>query len=82
MEFEYLGRRFILVELVDPFKNETFDIIQVMEITYNKELEMDLYTYINYFYGATFYEEEVMIRIAKTYIDVKELNKDGIRFWV
>jgi len=71
MEFEYLGRKFILVELVDPFKNETFDIIQVMEVVHNEELEMDQYKFINYFYGASMYDEEEAIELAKSYIDME-----------
>ena len=68
MEFEYLGRKFILVELVDPFKNESYDIIQVMEVIYDEELEMEKYKFINYFYGASMYDEEEAIKIAKGYI--------------
>lgn len=62
MEFEYLGRKFVLVELVNPFKNETLDIVQIMEIV--DEMK---YKFINYFYGVPSDFEDA-VEIAKEYI--------------
>lgn len=77
MEFEYLGKRFIIVELVNPINNnETLDILQVMEIVFDKELEMEKYKFINYFYGASLSENEIM-EIAIEYIDKYMEEKRG-----
>ena len=68
MEFIFKDDKYILVELVDPIKSETYDIIQVMKVKYDDEMQMEFYEFIGYFYGASIYNKTELIMKAKEYI--------------
>lgn len=69
MEFEYRGKNYVLYELIDPFGSGTSGIIQIMEVIYIEEFDINHYKFINYFYGARVLKKNEVLEIAKGYID-------------
>jgi len=79
MRFEYKGKTFELMEMKEPNKKTTFDIIGIFEVVPHRiinnelvkcswdEFEFVKYEFVNYFYGVT--GKEIMIANAKEYID-------------
>ena len=87
MKFSYKNSDFELCEMVDPYKNETFDIISIFRVKYvaitkdfekielskNDDYEFEDYEYINYFCRQDNQQED--IQAAKWYIDEWLKNK-------
>ena len=81
MKFEYKNNEYELMELVEPHKNETFDILAIFKVKYviidknfekvevskNDNYEFEDYEYINYFCNQGDALEN--IETAKSYID-------------
>lgn len=63
MTFNYLGEEFELMELTEPNKNISFDMVAIFQIKGNS------YIFINYFYGVDVTDKE-LIKQAKEYINI------------
>lgn len=69
MTLKYKGKTYELVELYEPNKNETYDIIAIFKTTYDDDGVFWFKDFVNYFYGASEEDEESIQKIAKDYID-------------
>lgn len=81
MKFTYKNIDFELCEMVEPYTNQTFDILAIFKVKYviinkdfekievskNEDYEFEDYEYINYFCNQGDAHEN--IEIAKSYID-------------
>ena len=76
MELKQKNKTYELVELKEPTKSETFDIIAIFETRKNGDF-WELGDFINYFYGASLESTENIKRIALDYIKEYELSKGG-----
>lgn len=88
MRFDYKGKTFELMEMKEPNKNTSFDIIGIFEVVPHRiinneivkcswdECEFEKYEFVDYFYGVT--GKEIMITNAKEFIDkyLKENKED------
>lgn len=86
MRFEYKDKKFELMEMKEPNKNETFDIIGIFKVVPHRiinnelvkcswdECEFEKYEFVDYFYGVT--SNELIIMDAKEIIDLKKNKED------
>ena len=82
MTFEYLDRKFELMEAVDNLTSdycEYSDMFILMELIVedvnDKGQEIYKYKFINYFYGAMSYDKDEAIKIAKSFIDEDSMQQ-------
>lgn len=82
MTFEYLDRKFELMEAVDNLTSdhcEHYDMFILMELIVedvnDRGQEIYKYKFINYFHGAMSYDKDEAIKIAKSFIDEDSMQQ-------